>query len=240
MFWLKHLPGRLAMTLTDTPPVESRNIPRENHDTLARHGCVAIAIAGTPGCGKTSLLEATARRLGGEHRLGVVVAGPAPQRDVTRLAKWVSHVHGAPGPQLTPGALADVLHEMDLGEIDLLLIEEPAAADGRGRVPLGEDAVASVFSVAAGDGRACECPVRVAQANIVLLTKIDLLPHVEFSRDVFRRDLASANPRCPALELSATTGYGMAQWIDWLRAWLFERRLAVQQASGSAAEWFFG
>jgi hydrogenase nickel incorporation protein HypB len=222
-----------------------------NGDRFARHGVLAVSIIGNPGCGKTSLIVETAKRLRGEYKVGAVIVNPTAQRDARRLTDEC----GCPVRQITdarldPLTLRVALEDMSLCGLDVLLIEGHAAAGGDERPPvhdLGETARVGVFSAAAGDDKAAEFPQQVEAADLVLLTKSDLLPHLRYDVGAFRRDVRRDKPGIELIELSPVSGEGMDRWIDWLKGGIEERRAeasrraaAADMAEAAGAEWFVG
>jgi hydrogenase nickel incorporation protein HypB len=81
---------------------------------------------------------------------------------------------------------------------------------------LGQNAKVGLFSLTEGDDKAAKHPYLVAEADLILLNKIDLAPHLTFDRPGFEADVRLLNPTVPILEVSATTGQGLPEWLDWL------------------------
>lgn len=213
-----------------------------NRDLFARHGVLAVSITGNAGCGKTSLIVETARQLRGEYKVAAVVVNPTAPRDARRLTDECGcPVRQVTDAQLDPLTLREALHELDLAGTDLLLIEGIASNEPSDH-NLGEAVHVAVFSVAAGDDKAAEFPQHVASADVVVLTKVDLLPHLRYDVGVFRRDVRLDKPGVELIELSPVSGQGMDRWLAWLRGAIEERRCARTDGAlvEPAAEWFFG
>jgi hydrogenase nickel incorporation protein HypB len=186
---------------------------------LERRGIFAIDIIGAPGSGKTALLEATLRALKGRRRPAVLVGDLATRRDGDRLARWcdqVVQISTGQGCHLEAGQVRDALKQIDLRKVDLLLIENVGNLICPVGFDLGQTAKVGVFAVTDGDDKAAKHPYLVQAADVLLLNKIDLLPHVSFDRSVFEADVRLLNPTVPILDVSSTAGDGLDAWLDWL------------------------
>jgi hydrogenase nickel incorporation protein HypB len=191
-----------------------------NRDALREAGVLAVSVLGGPGCGKTSLIEATIEQLSPDLHAGVIACDISSHRDADRIScdtKQVVQVNTGDGGVLDATHIRDALRWLDLKSIDLLFIENVGTL-ALPQVPrLGQDATAVVFSVAAGDDKADKHPDLVRAANVVILNKTDLLSSVPFNLEAFREDVRRINPNVPLIEVSALTEAGMEQWAQWLR-----------------------
>jgi hydrogenase nickel incorporation protein HypB len=186
---------------------------------LARRGIFAIDLMGAPGSGKTALLEATLRGLAGRRRPAVLVGDLATRRDGDRLARWcdrVVQISTGDGCHLEAGQVRDALAQLDLDGVDLLFIENVGNLICPVGFDLGQGAKVGLFSLTEGDDKAAKHPYFVAEADLLLLNKIDLAPHLSFDRAGFEADVRLLNPTVPILAVSATTGEGMDAWLTWL------------------------
>ena len=189
----------------------------------------AVNLMGSPGSGKTAVLEATARARKG-LRIGAMSGDLATDRDAERL-----RAAGIPAVSITTGSACHLdaelvhkaLHELDWKGFDLLFIENvgnlvcPAVYD------LGQADNVVVLSVTEGEDKPLKYPVMFRKADLVLITKTDLLPYLPFNMDVLLENLARVMPDPRAIRLSAVTGEGMAEWMDWLACRCEARALAA-------------
>jgi hydrogenase nickel incorporation protein HypB len=214
-----------AQTRTVRLPVEERilgandEIAAAVRTELAGRGIFAIDLIGAPGSGKTALLEATLRAMAGRRRPAVLVGDLATRRDGDRLARWcdrVVQISTGQGCHLEAGQVRDALGQLDLDGVDLLFVENVGNLICPVGFDLGQNAKVGLFSLTEGDDKAAKHPYLVAEADLVLLNKIDLAPHLTFDRAAFQADVRLLNPQVPVLEVSATTGQGMEQWLAWL------------------------
>ena len=203
-----------------------------NRDHLAAHGVLAINLMSSPGSGKTSLLEATIDAIGGRLRLAVIEGDLETENDARRI-----RAKGVPAVQITTGQAChldahmvhDALHALDLDAVDLLLIENVGNLVCPAGFDLGQHANVTLLSVAEGDDKPQKYPVMFRAADLVLLSKMDLLPAVgDFStRKVEEHVRALANP-AGILHTSARRAETLAPWIAWLEA-----RLAAYRAEAA-------
>ena len=186
---------------------------------LRRRGIFTIDLIGAPGSGKTALLEATLRAIAGRRRPAVLVGDLATRRDGDRLARWcdrVVQISTGEGCHLEAGQVRDALAGLDLDGVDLLFIENVGNLICPVGFDLGQNAKVGLFSLTEGDDKAAKHPYLVTAADLILLNKIDLAPHLTFNRPGFEADVRLLNPTVPILGVSSTTGEGFEAWLDWL------------------------
>jgi hydrogenase nickel incorporation protein HypB len=203
-----------------------------NRAHLAEHGVLAINLMGSPGSGKTAVLEATARALAG-RRLAALAGDLATENDADRL-----RAAGIPAQAITTGSAchldADLvhrsLHHVKLADVDYLFIENvgnlvcPAVYD------LGQAFNVVALAVTEGEDKPLKYPVMFLKADLVLITKIDLVPHLDIDVDLIKANLARVMPEPRVITLSARKGEGVAEWAAWL-----EHKKQAVEASGAAA-----
>ena len=183
---------------------------------------VAINLMGSPGAGKTAVLEATALAFAGEARLGVLAGDLATDNDARRV-----RTAGILAESITTGSACHLdaemvhhaLHHFPWQTLDYLFIENvgnlvcPAVYD------LGQDRNVVALSVTEGEDKPLKYPTMFQKADLVLLTKIDLLPHLPgVSVERIYQNLAQVMPNPRMLEVAAPTGRGIGPWIGWLAA----------------------
>jgi hydrogenase nickel incorporation protein HypB len=191
-----------------------------NRNELRRRGILTLDIMGAPGCGKTTLIEALLPRLEGV-RVAVINGDLATARDAQRVAKLAPHVvqiNTGKTCHLEAHHVRNALGRLPLDEIDLLIIENVGNLICPVGFDLGQDVKIGVFSITGGDDKAAKHPGIVAAADLLILTGIDLAPHMNFDRELFRADIRRLNPSTACLELSGRTGEGMQALLDWIAA----------------------
>jgi len=193
-------------------------------------GTLVVNVISSPGSGKTTLLEVTARALKSRLRLGGIDGDIATERDAERLRRA-----GIPARQiLTGGACHLDARQVGkaLGEegeglagLDVLFIENVGNLICPTSYDLGEDFKVVLLSVAEGDDKPFKYPAIFARAAVTVITKTDLLPHVDFDLSAVREQVAALNPEGRFLVTSARTGEGMESWYA-----LVEEELAAKRA----------
>ena len=205
---------------------------QKNRQALADGGILALNFVSSPGSGKTTLLCRTITELKGRLPVAVIEGDQQTANDAERI-----RATGAPAIQINTGkgchldahmvghAVEQLRGGQKLVDDALLFIENvgnlvcPAAFD------LGEDAKVAILSVTEGEDKPLKYPDMFRAARLMLLNKVDLLPHLDFdvhkAIDAARR----VNPQIEVLQVSATSGQGMTEWIGWLDA----RHAEVQQ-----------
>ncbi len=204
-------------------------VARHNRAHFRLHGVLAVNLMGSPGSGKTALLEATARAAGG-LRLGAVSGDLATDRDGARL-----RAAGIPAATITTGSachldaelLHEALHDFPLQGLEVFVIENVGNLVCPAIYDLGEAARVVALSVTEGVDKPLKYPAMFQRADLVLLTKVDLLPHLpDISVDAVRDSLARVMPEPRLVPLSARSGEGMDEWLAWLQA----RRARVEES----------
>jgi hydrogenase nickel incorporation protein HypB len=186
---------------------------------LERRGIFTVDLIGAPGSGKTALLEATLRALGGRRRPAVLVGDLATRRDGDRLARWcdrVVQISTGEGCHLEAVQVREALRQVDLDGVDLLFIENVGNLICPVGFDLGQTAKVGLFSLTEGDDKAAKHPYLVTAADLILLNKIDLAPYLTFDRAGFEADVRHLNPTVPVLGVSSTTLDNFDAWLDWL------------------------
>ena len=189
-----------------------------NRQSLKDAGVYTIDLIGSPGSGKTSLLEATFKAMDDKIRIGVLVGDLTTARDATRIAKWcpdVVQINTGKGCHLDANQVRQGLERLPLKDLDILIIENVGNLICPVGFDLGQDAKVGLFSVAEGDDKAAKHPFIVQAAELLLLNKMDLKPYVKFDFDLFKEDIKRLNPDVNLLEICATNGW-VNEWCDWL------------------------
>jgi hydrogenase nickel incorporation protein HypB len=194
-----------------------------NRRHLAERGVFALNLVSSPGSGKTTLLVRTIEAWGGRAPVAVVEGDQQTSFDADRI-----RATGAPAVQVNTGKgchldaamVSRALGRLDVAPRSLLFIENvgnlvcPAAFD------LGEAHKVVILSVTEGEDKPLKYPDMFRAADLMLLSKIDLAPYVSFDRERAIAMARRVRPGLPVLEVSATTGAGMAAWLAWLEAGL--------------------
>jgi hydrogenase nickel incorporation protein HypB len=197
-------------------------IAAANRADFDRHGVTVVNLMSAPGAGKTTLLERALRALRG-LRVGVLEGDVQSHLDADRIAGLhvpVVQINTDPGfggeCHLDANMVRSALPSFHLDELDLLVIENVGNLVCPAEFRVGEDHRVMVSSVTEGEDKPLKYPLMFRACELVLVNKIDLLPHLDYDLELFLYSLDAVHPGVPRLLVSARTGEGMAEWCDWL------------------------
>jgi hydrogenase nickel incorporation protein HypB len=197
-------------------------LAEQNKARLDAAGVLAINVMASPGAGKTSLILRTIEALASRLRIGVVEGDTAPVTIDTEkvLAAGVPaiQVNTGGGCHLDAVMLGSAIGALDMGSLDLLIVENVGNLVCPAAFKLGTHANVLVASVTEGDDKPYKYPKMYRNVDVLLLNKVDLLPHLEFDRDYYLRGVEMLNPGLATFPISCRTGDGIAGWVRWLEA----------------------
>jgi hydrogenase nickel incorporation protein HypB len=215
-----------------------RNVLKQN-DIIARGlrekfrqaGVFVVSLVSSPGSGKTTFLERTLTQLQLRYRVAALVGDLATENDAIRLAR-----SKAPVRQITTGTLCHLeaamvesaLEAWDLRNIDFLFIENVGNLVCPSSYDLGENMRLVLMSVTEGEDKPLKYPTIFNSADIAVITKTDLAAAVEFDWDAAEKSIQSVRPGMKVLRLSAKTGEGMSEYLNFLSRQLPEQRPVAQ------------
>mgnify|MGYP001819967714 CR=1 FL=1 len=220
--------GHAAVAVLQNLLHENDHQADHNRAHFDRAGILAVNLMSSPGSGKTALLEATIDALGESLRIAVVEGDLETENDANRI-----RAKGVPAVQISTGSAChldahmvhDALHAMDLADIDIVFIENVGNLVCPASFVLGHHVIVTLLSVTEGDDKPAKYPVMFRAADLMLLSKSDLLAVLDDFRPQFAetalRNLAN---EAPVIALSARSGAGMEAWLAWLRNALVSHR----------------
>lgn len=208
-----------------------------NRNLLNSNGIFSLNLVSSPGSGKTTLLVKTIAALGGELPLAVIEGDQQTENDAERI-----RAAGAPAIQINTGKgchldaqmVGQAMQQLDLKEDSLLLIENVGNLVCPASFDLGEAHKVVILSVTEGEDKPLKYPDMFRAADLMLLNKCDLLPYLEFDAELAIRCAQRVNPEIRVIRLSAKSGEGMDEWLDWVRDGC--RHAVTQCAAESAIE----
>jgi hydrogenase nickel incorporation protein HypB len=213
------------MTQTRIPIVEkilsaNDRLADENRAYLNQARVFAINIMASPGAGKTSLIEETIRKLSGILRIAVIDGDIATSLDADRAAAAgaTSTVQINTGGEchLDASMLSQALHQIDLKQTDLLIVENVGNLICPASFALGTHKSVLIASIPEGDDKPYKYPGTYRGVDALVINKIDLLPYVPFRMDYFRKGIEILNPGVVTFPLSCRTGEGLDAWLGWV------------------------
>jgi hydrogenase nickel incorporation protein HypB len=195
-------------------------VARENRRRLEAAGIRVVNMMSAPGSGKTTLLQRTIPALRPDIECAAMVGDLQTTRDAERLGETgapVVQINTGRGCHLDAAQVSQAIDAIDLDKIDLLFIENVGNMVCPAGFDLGEHVRVILLSVPEGDDKVAKYPTLFQPADIVLLTKVDLIGILDYDRSRVVEDLAKLNTRAPLIDLSTKSGVGMDQWLDWLK-----------------------
>lgn len=192
-----------------------------NRHHFREHGVLSVNLMGSPGAGKTAVLEATARLSPRPARMAVIAGDLATENDANRLKAAgirATSINTGTACHLDAEVVHRALHHFHLHDLDYLVIENignlvcPAVYD------LGQNLNVVALSVTEGEDKPLKYPTMFAGADLVLVTKVDLLPHLPHVRmEKIADSLSRVMPDPKMIPFSAHTGEGVDRWLEWLQ-----------------------
>ena len=225
-------PAREIVTLEAALLDKNQRIAERNRSWLAGRHVLALNLMSSPGAGKTTLLVRTLTDLAAELSMAVVEGDQETNADAERIrasgARAVQINTGA-GCHLEADMLERALQTLAPASGSIVFVENVGNLVCPALFDLGERARVVMLSVTEGDDKPLKYPHMFRSAQLMVLTKTDLLPHVRFDAERAEANARSVNPSIQCLRLSAESGAGLAAWFDWLR--MMWSNLAMQDVS---------
>ena len=212
--------GRTTIALEENLLAKNDLLAAHNRGWLEGRGVRALNVMSSPGAGKTTLLVRTIRELAGQLDIGVIEGDQETSLDADRIrstGRPVIQINTGAGCHLDAAMLQRGLDALDPAPGSTVFIENVGNLVCPALFDLGEAARVVVISVTEGDDKPQKYPHMFLAADLVIINKSDLLPHVEFDVDKCLCQARMLNPGVEVLTLSAATGDGMDGWLDWIR-----------------------
>ena len=194
-------------------------IASQNREVFRRQGILALNFVSSPGAGKTSLLERTLERLIGHAKIGVIEGDVQTDFDARRVSRYgvpVVQIVTNGGCHLEARLVQDAMASLALDAIDILIIENVGNLVCPANYDLGEAMKIVIASTTEGEDKPLKYPGMFRNASVLLINKVDLLPHLDFDMDALRRNALQTNPGLRVFETSCRTGEGIPEWCEWL------------------------
>jgi hydrogenase nickel incorporation protein HypB len=216
--------GSVRIDILENLLSENDRVADANRAALERAGVRTVNLMSSPGAGKTTLLRRTLRELGGHLKIGILEGDIATSLDADALegagAAALAVVNTSAGfggeCHLDAVMVRAGLRRLPLDELELLIIENVGNLVCPAEFRVGEHAKAMVYAITEGEEKPFKYPVMFRAAEVVVVNKIDLLPHLDFDLDAFLSNLKSVNPSAHVIQASARTGEGVDEWCAWL------------------------
>lgn len=194
-------------------------IAKANRDLFRQRGIYVLNMVSSPGAGKTSLLERTLAHLHGRLPVAVIEGDVQTDFDAQRVAKFgipVVQIVTNGGCHLDAKLISDALQSLELTGVKVVVIENVGNLVCPANYDLGEEIKVVVASTTEGDDKPLKYPTMFRNAGVLIVNKIDLLPHLPSNIETLKKNALSINPKLQVFETSCTTDAGIAEWCEWL------------------------
>ena len=196
----------------------------ENRDRLNQWGITCLNLMSSPGSGKTQLLEKTLQSLQSELRMAVIEGDMTTQLDADRLRQ-----HEVPviaintgrachlDSKMVAGGLHQFSHEQNAEEFDLVFVENVGNLVCPAEFEVGEHAKVALLSITEGEDKPLKYPIMFREADCLLITKMDLAPHLDVDVEAIIRNVRQLNSHVVIIPVSAKSGEGLEAWFTWIK-----------------------
>lgn len=208
---------------------KNNRIATHNRKHFNSHGVLALNLVSSPGAGKTTLLVDTLQRMAGVANMAVIEGDQETSADADRIRATgvpALQVNTGRGCHLDAEMIDKAFHTLHFHD-GVLFIENVGNLVCPAGFDLGEAHKVVIASVTEGEDKPLKYPNMFAAASLMLVSKIDLLPHLDFDVDALIENALRVNPSLAILKVSPKTGEGMDRWVDWIGA---ARQLAAATA----------
>ncbi len=206
---------------------ENDRIAAENRAMFQKKKVYVLNLMGSPGAGKTSVLEKTMEYLKDKVRMAVIEGDLFTSKDAERIEKHgvpVIQINTAGGCHLDAPMVQQTAKDLDLDGLDLLIVENVGNLVCPADFPIGADDSAVVLSITEGEDKPMKYPLIFKESSIVLLNKVDLVPYCNFSLESAEEDIDTLNPGVKIVEVSCTKDQGLEDWCGWLLQKVAEKK----------------
>jgi len=210
------------MKITLVKDILSANdrIADENRELFEKQNNFVINMMSSPGAGKTTLLVRTINELKKDISIGVIEGDIQTSYDAEQIEKTgvpVTQINTGGACHLDGNMIRESLVNLPLEKTDLLIVENVGNLVCPAEFNVGEDYKVMILSVAEGDDKPKKYPLMFHESKVLLINKIDLLPHLDVSVEKIKSDAKGINPDLEIFEVSGKTGEGMENWYNWLK-----------------------
>lgn len=215
----EHLPDGRIVTIRKGILGENNRMAERNRGFLEAKQSLCFNVVGSPGSGKTTLLERTCMELGSSRRFYVIEGDQQSSLDAERILKTGTRaiqINTEYGCHLDAHMVSRGLKELSVEANSHIFIENIGNLVCPALFDLGENRRIVVYSVTEGNDKPLKYPYMFRSAHLVVISKTDLIPYVDFDPEKARDDIRKTNPELKILELSVKTGEGIQAWYDWL------------------------
>lgn len=195
-------------------------IAEDNRKLFEEKNVFVINLMGSPGCGKTSLVEHTVKKLKDNMNIAVIEGDIESSIDAEKIGKLgvqAVQINTGGSCHLDGNMIKETLADIDLDKTDFLIVENVGNLVCPAEFKVGEDFKVMILSITEGDDKPRKYPLMFHESRALLINKIDLKEHTDCDIEKIRKDTLSINPKLKIFEISCRTGQGIDEWINWIK-----------------------
>jgi len=195
-------------------------IAKENRALLDRSGTFMVNLMSSPGAGKTSFILKTLEGVEGEFSCAVIegdIAGKVDSERIAEIGVQAIQINTGGSCHLEARQVNTALGRLDLGGVDLVVVENVGNLVCPAEFRLGEDLKVMILSVAEGHDKPLKYPLMFSESHVMIVNKTDLIPHTDFDLELLKETVRKMNPSVKIFEVSCRTGEGISAWCGWLK-----------------------
>ena len=195
-------------------------IARENRTLFESNGLAVINLMSSPGAGKTTLLEQMGNHFQGRLSIGVIEGDIQTTLDAERVAAaglQAVQIETDGACHLDANMIQNALADLDLSSLDLLVVENVGNLVCPAEFDVGENHKVMMLSVTEGDDKPLKYPLMFKESRVLLISKVDLLPHLRCDVEKIKQAARSINPALEIFEISSYSGQGLDNWHNWVQ-----------------------
>jgi hydrogenase nickel incorporation protein HypB len=194
-------------------------IARENRALLDENGTFMVNLMASPGAGKTSFIMRTLEGVKGSLKSAVIegdIAGKVDSEKIAATGVAAIQINTGGSCHLEAKQVNHALIRLDLEGVDLVIVENVGNLVCPAEFKLGEDLKVMILSVAEGHDKPLKYPLMFSESDVLIVNKIDLIPHTDFDMEALEDTVLKMNSRIVIFKMSCRTGEGVDAWISWL------------------------
>ncbi|MCJ7652898.1 MAG: hydrogenase nickel incorporation protein HypB [Actinobacteria bacterium] len=195
-------------------------IAKENRALLDRSGTFMVNLMSSPGAGKTSFILKTLEGVEGEFSCAVIegdIAGKVDSEKIAEIGVQAIQINTGGSCHLEARQVNTALGRLNLGGVDLVVVENVGNLVCPAEFRLGEDLKVMILSVAEGHDKPLKYPLMFSESHVMIVNKTDLIPHTDFDLELLKETVRKMNPSVEIFEVSCRTGEGIPAWTGWLK-----------------------
>src|SRR5665647_332312 len=194
-------------------------IARENRALLDENGTFMVNLMASPGAGKTSFIMRTLAGIKGSLKSAVIegdIAGKVDSEKIAETGVAAIQINTGGSCHLEAKQVNHALVRLDLDGVDLVIVENVGNLVCPAEFKLGEDLKVMILSVAEGHDKPLKYPLMFSESDVLIVNKIDLIPHTDFDMERLEETVLKMNPSVVIFKISCRTGEGVEEWTSWL------------------------